>query len=225
MSPPVGATGIQTCNDPGSEHGTAPSRRFRVGASFGAFSSELELTGRAVGIRERAVTATFDVRATERLTLQGGLGAVLSGTLTTGGRSFEVKPGWLFALGVGYRLVDGKGAAPFVLGSVSYAMSFAHTEEAGVAVAPRASLTTADLRLGLVVGKTLFEVLSPYLVARLFGGPVSWSLGGEAVSGGDRYHYQVGAGLSVVIAGRVDAFVEGVPLGERRYSFGVGFSF
>ena len=46
MSPPVGATGIQTCNDPGGG-GDAPTpfRRFRVGAAYGAFSSTLKLGG------------------------------------------------------------------------------------------------------------------------------------------------------------------------------------
>src|SRR5437868_3643007 len=155
MSPPVGATGIQTCNDPGpggdgGDGGESRMRRFRVGAAFGAFSSTLKLTGRDVDIRQRAVTATLDVRATDRLTVQGGLGAVLGGELSTAGRTFDVKPGWLFSMGVGYRFVDGVGAAPFVLGSASYAMSFSHTQEA--AGAPRPSLTTGDVRLGLAVG-------------------------------------------------------------------------
>jgi hypothetical protein len=226
MSPPVGATGIQTCNDPGSGSDSAASfRRFRVGAAYGAFSSTLKLGGRDVDISQRAVTTTLDVRTTDRLTLQAGLGAVLSGSLGVEGRSFDVKPGWLFSVGAGYRFVDGEGAAPFVLGSVSYAMSFSHTQESAIANAPRPSLTTADVRLGLAVGKTFFEVLSPYVVARVFGGPVVWSLGDEKLTGGDKYHYQVGAGLSVVIARRIDAFVEGVPLGEKRFSFGAGFSF
>lgn len=227
MSPPVGATGIQTCSDPGNggDDGGARFRRFRVGAAFGAFSSTLKLSAHDVDIAQRAVTATLDVRVSDRWTLQGGLGAVLAGSLATEGRHFDVKPGWLFSVGAGYRILDGQGAAPFLLGSVSYAMSFSHTQEAGLPDAPRASLTTGDVRLGLAVGKTFFEVLSPYVVARVFGGPVSWKLGDETLTGGDKYHYQVGAGLALVIARRIDAFVEGVPLGERRYSFGVGFSF
>jgi hypothetical protein len=223
MSPPVGATGIQTCNDPGNGEAASPARRFRVGAAFGAFSSTLKLGDHDVDIRQRAVTATLDVRTSDRLTLQAGLGAVLAGELSTAGRTFDVKPGWLFSLGVGYRFVDGAGAAPFVLGSASYAMSFSHTQEA--AAAPRVSLGTGDVRVGLAVGKTFFEVLSPYVVARVFGGPVWWKLDGEKLTGGDKYHYQVGAGLAVVVAGRIDAFVEGVPLGEKRLSFGAGFSF
>jgi hypothetical protein len=42
------------------------------------------------------------------------------------------------------------------------------------------------------------------------------------VTGTDRYHYQVGGGLVTALPGGFDMFVEGVPLGERAITLGVG---
>jgi hypothetical protein len=78
-----------------------------------------------------------------------------------------------------------------------------------------------DARAALVVGYTVFDRLTPYAVARAFGGPVFYA----GLSGGDRYHYQVGAGLVVGLPGGFDLSAEVVPLGEQRLTAGVGFSF
>jgi hypothetical protein len=66
-------------------------------------------------------------------------------------------------------------------------------------------------------------VVTPYVLARAFGGPVFWSLAGASVTGTDAHHYQVGAGL-VIRARRVDIVAEGVPLGERTVVVGVGLA-
>ena len=86
-------------------------------------------------------------------------------------------------------------------------------------------LIAIDIRAGLTVGKTFFEFLSPYVAARLFGGPIFWITEGRVVTGTDAYHYQLAAGVVVTLARRVDIFVEGVPLGERRISTGLGVAF
>jgi hypothetical protein len=82
-----------------------------------------------------------------------------------------------------------------------------------------------DLRLGALAGWPLFRTVSPYVVVRGFGGPVFWTYRGESRLGTDAYKYQVGAGLSLVVAGTVDVFVEGVPVGERGITAGAGISF
>jgi hypothetical protein len=62
-------------------------------------------------------------------------------------------------------------------------------------------------------------------LARVFGGPVFWRYQGEAVTGSDTHHYQLGAGLALRLSKNFNAFVEGVPLGERALSLGGGVAF
>jgi hypothetical protein len=59
----------------------------------------------------------------------------------------------------------------------------------------------------------------------VFGGPVYWRYAGTAVTGTDDHHWQVGAGVSLLVARRVDVFAEGVPLGEVGVTAGAGLSF
>jgi len=112
--------------------------------------------------------------------------------------------------------------APFVLLTGSAAASVAWTTPPGGG--PSSTLSAFDLRLGVVAGKTIAHAVTPYLLARAFGGPVFWSQAGRSVTGTDANHYQLGAGLSVRV-GRVDLVVEGVPLGELGLVAGVGFAF
>lgn len=73
--------------------------------------------------------------------------------------------------------------------------------------------------------KRLGDVPSPYAVVRAFGGPITWQYQGQSVTGTDGHHYQVGAGLTLVLARAVNLFVEGVPLGERSLAAGGAVAF
>lgn len=77
------------------------------------------------------------------------------------------------------------------------------------------------MRVGLVAGYTVFDRLTPYAVARVFGGPVFWRGG----VGTDAYHLQLGLGLVVGLPGGFDLAAEVVPLGEQRAVASVGVSF
>lgn len=82
-----------------------------------------------------------------------------------------------------------------------------------------------DFRVSAMFGKTFFGVLSPYAVARAFGGPIFWRLAGEDVAGTDKYHVQLGAGLVVALPAHLDVYTEVIPLGERAAVVGLGYSF
>lgn len=79
--------------------------------------------------------------------------------------------------------------------------------------------------MSAVVGKTFFDTMSPYVVARAFGGPIFWRIEGKDITGTDRYHFQAGAGLSVSTPQGLDVFAEVIPVGEKSVSCGLGFSF
>jgi hypothetical protein len=91
--------------------------------------------------------------------------------------------------------------------------------------APAISYLAGDMRLSVVLGKTFLDALSPYVVVRGFGGPIWWQIEGKDATGTDTYKFQVGAGLSVSLPQRLDAFLEVVPLGEKALSTGLGYSF
>ncbi|MDB4997791.1 MAG: hypothetical protein JWM74_5223 [Myxococcaceae bacterium] len=170
------------------------------------------------------VSVSGDVRIDDRTTLQLGAGGTPGGVLAIdGGSRHTIGPGWMTFGGVGFRILDGRGAAPFLLMSASLALSSARTTDEADPLGA-AFLTATDLRAGLTVGKTFFSALSPYASLRAFSGPVFWKVRGASVVGSDRFHYQpaLGALLSV---GAFDAFFEGAFLGERALGGGLGAAF
>jgi hypothetical protein len=198
-----------------------------VSASYGVFASELVFGDVGASIERRAFAAALEYRLTPDVTLQAGAGLGHGGRLVLDGGGagayHELLPGWLAMAAASWRVVSGAGARPFVLLSATLGASGASTR--ALRADETVAYTAVDLRLGAVVGKTFFEVLSPYAAARVFGGPILWRFRGEDRMGTDRYHVQVGAGLAVSLPRRFDVFVEIAPLGERSATVGVGRAF
>jgi hypothetical protein len=180
------------------------------------------------------VTASFDYRLSPVTTLGGGVGAGLGGVITVvppsasgappgNPQRFLVLPGWEATLSYSRRLLDGHGNWPFLVLGISGGASGASTREETLGPPPgTSSLYAIDVRAGLLLGKTFWKTLSPYVALRGFGGPVLWEYAGSSVTGTDRYHYQVGGGLVTALPEGFDIFVEGIPLGERAITLGVG---
>ncbi|HEU4537524.1 MAG TPA: hypothetical protein VFS00_25570 [Polyangiaceae bacterium] len=195
----------------------------RVGTSY-AFTSTTVLFGRGrrADLVRHAGFVSAELPVGERGALSVSTGVVVAGHLDDGSRRFHLGPGFAHAVGGSYRLVDGRGAAPLVM--LTGAFSFTHAATRGGGESPW--LTAFDLRAGALVGKTIADVVTPYALGRAFGGPIFWRFAGEGVIGTDLYKYQAGAGVAARLFGkRVDAFVEGVPFGERGVAAGAGLSF
>jgi len=195
-----------------------------VSGAWSGTHLELSSGGRTVDayFGRYAVTASLERRLGDRWTLGGALGATVAGTLDLDGAESDLSPGPLAAVTASFRPLDEGDIAPFLLLTGSVAASLAWTKPAGGG--PTSTFTAGDVRLGAVVGKTIAHAVTPYLLARAFGGPVSWSIAGRSASGTDANHYQVGAGVSVHVE-RFDLVVEGVPLGELGLVAGAGLSF
>ncbi|MDX2093579.1 MAG: hypothetical protein SFX73_37410 [Kofleriaceae bacterium] len=133
---------------------------------------------------------------------------MVGGTLDTDGRMFEIGPGVVGAIGIA-RQWRPRGAW-FVNGTATLAASRVTTQEAG---GERTGLVATDARVGVMAGRT-FGPVSPYVLARGFGGPVFWSLDDEDLTGGDAYHVQVGAGASLT-ARRLTLVVDASLVGEQ----------
>ncbi len=196
-----------------------------MGATIGYAWTDLVFDGKtAVASERRSAVATFEMRLSPKWTLQAGAGGLLWGSLKVGPERHHFGPGWALSASTAYRLRDGADGYPFVIlsGSLSVAGARTQRERPG---APEVPYYAGDIRIGAVAGKTFYDVLSPYALARVFGGPIFWRLDGESKSGTDRYHFQLGLGLVVALPMGLDAFAEIVPLGERAVSCGAGFTF
>jgi hypothetical protein len=172
---------------------------------------------RELDITQYAVSASLSYVRASRWSFRGSLGTVLDGALEEGGRTHDIGPGIVGAVTVSKQwLVRGF----FISGSLGAGVSRTTTTEAGGA---RQSLVAIDLlRAGVMAGRT-FGVVSPYVLARGFGGPVLWHLDGMDVRGTDTHKFQLGAGASVTTSSGLSVLLDVAALGERAASLGMAF--
>jgi hypothetical protein len=211
-----GTAGLTSCSL--EEHNEAIRRRWHLGSSYSFSATGLRFAGEQDFVQERhASLVTLEFRPVRRGTVLVGAGAFLGGHLRTATAKFDFAPGFVGVAGGSWRLVEGGRYRPFVL--VTAQLSYARAESLG------AAYNAFDLRGGVVAATTFWRFLTPYALARAFGGPVYWRYQGQDVVGTDTHHYQLGGGLAVLVRERVDLFAEGIPLGERGLVAGAGLSF
>jgi hypothetical protein len=168
---------------------------------------------------------TLDRQVNNRVVFQGAAGALLYGRITMPGVERTMTPGALLAASLAWRVLDMNGdGTPFLILTGTFAGFIGATTGKN---APNGNYTAFDLRIGAVFG-TVIPIgkasLRPYGVARLFGGPIVWSEGTTTLTGTDAYKHQLGGGATFVWK-RLDFFIEGIALGERAMSAGLGVSF
>ena len=218
-----GVAGLSACSL--DEHEEEVRPKWHAGLGFSYTSTALHFDdGSHFDQTRYAALASLEARPFPKLSLQFGAGPVFGGTLDSGGEHFTSSAGVLLSMAASYRFVDPKGARPFVLGT--FGLSFATVQMSADGPSEQSELYDAwDARVGAVVGWSIANVVSPYVLARGFGGPIYWKHQGQDVTGTDVHHYQLGAGIGIAIGKRGDLFVEGSPLGEQNVSAGVGLSF
>jgi len=191
-----------------------------VGVSAAIADTTLVFTDdQHLDLRQSAVTAIAGYAWPSRVSVRAALGVLAGGSLDGEGRTFDLGTGVVGSLGVARQW-----ARPpwFVTGSAGLGVSRASTREnlaAGMQGA-RVSLTAIDARGGITAGRT-FGPVSPYLLARAFGGPVFWTWDGRSTTGSDIHHFQLGAGASLAIGARATVLVDLAALGERAASLGL----
>ena len=209
-----GPDGIAYCSL--SEHHDYTRPLWAVGLSGLYTSTNIHFSHGVKGDETRdELLAAVAYMPSARVTLQAGLGATFGGHLDMpdGRHDFSVGPAVL--LGAAWRAID---QDEFVILSSALSFSASQTQQA---MQTREAYEAFDLRLGAVFGVTLFDTLSPYVPLRVFGGPIFWRYAGQAVTGTDAYHYQVGLGIALHIGPHFNVFAEGIPLGEKALAAGV----
>jgi hypothetical protein len=178
-----------------------------------------------MGETRSSLVASLAYHPTARLTFQLAAGGTLGGRLESPVGNQDFSSGVAAAVGASYRVVSTPRIFTVLTGNLSYSRE--STTLAGMNGTPdvTARYQAVDVRVGALVGTTLWKVLSPYAVGRVFGGPVLWTYQGSSVTGTDAHHYQLGAGATLLVARRFSLFAEGVPLGERSASAGTAFAF
>jgi len=214
-------TGVAYCSF--EEHEEEIRKKWRVGAAYGFTSTRIFFGDLTLPETRQIAMGSIAYRPTRTWTIEAGLGGLIGGELQHGSEHHGFRPGLVASAAGSWRALEASGLRPFVLftGQLSYVDTRTQMTGASKTFAYRA----LDLRLGALVGWSLFHSVSPYLLARTFGGPIFWTYGGESRLGTDAYKYQFGAGLSFLVAETLDVFVEGVPLGERGVTAGAGVSF
>lgn len=206
----VSADGAWSCSL--EEHEEAERPRWQLGAAGQYTATALRFGEDLRADQTRyALLAVGSYAPTRRLRFQASAGAGFAGEMQLNGRTYDMAPGPSLGVGLSYTLIEGR---PFVAVSGALGATFARTESQG----EEAQYSAFDLRLGVLAGTVLFDVLTPYAVARVFGGPVFWSIDGESRTGTDVHHYQLGLGLSVRPWEFLSLSIEGVPLGEQALS-------
>ncbi|MEO8878038.1 MAG: hypothetical protein ABI461_20775 [Polyangiaceae bacterium] len=214
--------GLSACSV--DEHEEEVRSKWHAGASYSYTSTGVRFGDVRPDEIRHGVIATLEASPYPKLSIQVGAGAILGGSMTIPGAKYDVSPGALMVLGASYRFVDAKGARPFVLATLGLTFSASQSQLEGGA-GTHALYQAWDARLGGVIGWNIARVVSPYVLARAFGGPVYWTYLNRDETGTDVHHFQVGAGLGIALGKRIDLYAEGVPLGEVGVSAGIGFSF
>jgi len=216
----VSASGVASCSL--AEHDEAVRPRWAVGVSGLYTSTRLRFSGDTSAEQVRFATlATVAYLPSAKLVLQAGLGAAFGGSLTLPEGEYRFTPGPIALLGADFRAFDDGRYFLILTSGLSLATARTHAPTNGD---ESARFTALDLRLGAQFGIQLAERVRPYALARVFGGPIFWRYRNEAVTGTDTHHFQLGAGLAVRVANRLNVFAEGVPLGEQAVALGVGLA-
>ena len=173
-------------------------------------------------VAQNLVVAAAGRRIADNWSVRLAAGAILDGTMVALGQTHDVAAGWLVNAVGTRRWLFGSQNRFFATASLSVGFSSTATRMRGTN--QDVGLQAGDLRVGGLAGVTLWNRFSPYLLARAFGGPVSWRLNGDDIIGSDQHHYQLGAGASIRLPAGMSALIDASLVGERSLSIGVTYA-
>ncbi|MCC7541281.1 MAG: hypothetical protein IT379_34000 [Deltaproteobacteria bacterium] len=131
--------------------------------------------------------------------------------------TFDIGAGWLASVQLSRQWIRADGWRPFVTTSVSVSASGVTTEHP----TQEEAFLSVDLRAGLVVGRTFFDLWTPYIAARVFGGPIAWTLDDRETTGGSRDHYQLGVGCLLALRWGFSLLFDWSMFGDRTLTVGL----
>lgn len=215
MAAPVGPTG---CEQAGGD----AEHRFLVGATYGLNEPALRFDGEAdYDLLEHAAVGSIGYRLAPRTIVQFAAGAIFAGEMTGEGRSYDLGPGFTMRLSAAHQWIGRSDEVPFFTTTLAYTFS---TLRATETTGAKETLSASDLRIGTLFGMTFRDLVSPYLSARAFVGPVELTQDGRDRQGTDRRKYALGLGSALTVD-RFELLVDATFFGERSLSVGASVAF
>ncbi|MBZ0265645.1 hypothetical protein K8I28_13360 [bacterium] len=168
-------------------------------------------------------TASLSVswQVLNKLSLRGGVGLILDGELKDSNDIIQdVQPGGVASIGFEYHAISGERYMPYI--DFSLFLSGSSTEIKNPNNNSKTSYVSSDLRLGGRASWNVKNFLYPYASARIFGGPVRWTLDGQDVTGSDIHKYQIAVGAAIQFR-YIGTYFEFAGIGEKAMSIGVSY--
>ncbi len=216
MAPPAGPAGGQTAYEC---DGGVP--RWRLGGAYGWTQTDLRIGGDRVDVTQHTASLSLTRALKNRWRIGGSLGVLVGGRLRWRGRRDVISPGGAASLSASREWLDDWRHQTFLTTSAAFAFTAAPTrsefDEPG-------TYTAVDFSVAVAVGKTLWNVWSPYLSARAFGGPVWWDATGPA-PGQDPDHYSLGVGSVFSIHRNLELGIDWAAAGARGLTAQLGINF
>lgn len=213
MAPPGGPPG--QCYATGAQE-----RRIQWAVGVHGLDTTLDFgDGGRVDLETTSVSLASALPVGERSTVHVGAGVLTGGELRASGSDHDFDPGGLVFAGFTSRRRDADGLSPAVELSAMLGVTWAGTIERGTG--READYSAFDLRFGARTTWRVGDHFFPFAAARVFGGPVSWDLAEEDVTGTDVHHYQLALGAALRL-GPTALFAEWAGLGEQGLSVGLG---
>ena len=160
-----GTAGITSCSL--EEHEEAIRRKWHLGSSYSFSSTGLRVRGGpAVRARTPRLAGDAGVPASRRATSCWGRAVSWAATSAPTPPQSDFEPGFVGVAGGAWRVLEGGRQGPFLL--LTGQLSYAWARNQG------AAYNAIDVRAGAVVATTLWRMLTPYVLTRVFGGPVYW---------------------------------------------------
>jgi len=145
-----------------------------------------------------------------------------AGRLVLEGRAHAYRPGAVASASMSRELLGAAGRPLFLTTSWALAVSVAPTEGP---LGERGLYGALDVSGGLGLGGTIANVWSPYLSARVFGGPVWFSAAGGWIPGHDPDHYSVGLGSVLTLPKNLEVGIDAALWGARGLTATAGIGF
>ena len=170
-----------------------------------------EVDGR---LAARGLNVGFARRTSENLTVALSIGTLMGSSFDGVGEDEDLGSSLLAQGAATWLVLEGYDEDPFV--TATFGLTHLRTRT------PGRRLLLTDLSLGVAIGKSFGEVFAPYLAAKAFAGPSTWTWEGDRVNGHDANRWAAAVGCVAAFENGVDVQLEVAPVGARSLTVSVG---
>lgn len=193
-----------------------------MGVAYGGTATDLLIAGKRVDVVQHSATVGLRKTLDSRWSLGGSLGVLAAGELLVEGRRHTYRPGGAASFSAGRPIAPDLLGKMFVATNYSFAATYARTRSP---FGRTGSYLAIDISAGIALGRTVWNVWSPYMSARVFGGPV-WFTGADgAVPGQDPDHHSMGLGSVFTLPKNFEVGIDAALVGARGLTAQAGVNF